>query len=123
MIGTNNIGSNRQQGIIDADTKIVAEIHQKLPNTKVLLLGIFPRGDDPAKPAVARTRAELKAINAALSKLDDGGKTRFLDFGDKFLDANGVITKEMMPDALHPTAAGYVIWADAMQPTLDAMLK
>jgi lysophospholipase L1-like esterase len=28
-----------------------------------------------------------------------------------------------MPDLLHPNAAGYEIWAKAMQPTLDQMLK
>ena len=60
---------------------------------------------------------------APLAKLDDGGKTRFLDIGPKFLDADGVLTKEIMPDALHPNHKGYEIWADAMQSLLDDMMK
>ena len=68
-------------------------------------------------------RAKIKRINAALARLDDGGKTRFLDFGDKFLVAGGALTKEMMPDALHPAPQGYQIWADAMQPLLDEMMN
>jgi len=28
-----------------------------------------------------------------------------------------------MPDFLHPSAKGYQIWAEAMEPTLDEMLK
>jgi lysophospholipase L1-like esterase len=123
MIGTNNIGSNTDEQIIAADTKIVSELHAKLPNTKVLVLGIFPRGADPKAPKTAALRERIKTINAALAKLDDGNKTRYLDIGDKFLEPDGSITKEMMPDALHPTPKGYQIWADAIQPTLDEMMK
>jgi beta-glucosidase len=62
-------------------------------------------------------------VNAELAKLDDGKTTRFLDIGDKFLAPGGVLTKEIMPDYLHPNAKGYQIWADAMQPLLDEMMK
>ena len=118
LIGTNNI-TYPASDIVQADTKIVREIHRRLPGTKVLLLGIFPRGADANDPI----RAKIKAINAELSKLDNGNDTRFLDFGDKLLDPNGNITKEMMPDSLHPTHEGYQIWADSMQPLLDEMMK
>lgn len=118
MIGTNNIGYPPDQ-IIKGDLKIVEEIHKKLPDTKLLLLGIFPRGAEPNNPA----RAKIKTVNAALAKLDDGKKTRYLDIGNKFLDASGNLPKEIMPDFLHPNAEGYKIWADAMQPLLDEMLK
>jgi len=118
MIGTNNIGYPADE-IAKADVKIVAELHEKLPQTKVLLLGIFPRGEKPTDPA----RAKIKKVNAELAKLDDGKTTRYLDIGDKFLTDDGTLTKEIMPDALHPNARGYQIWADAMQPLLDEMMK
>ena len=126
MIGTNNMFLNTADEITAADEKIVAEIHEKLPDAKLLLLGIFPRGVDPADPKhpeVAVVRAKIKQVNGELAKLDDGNKTRYLDIGDKFLDTNGVIQKDIMSDALHPTAKGYQIWADAMQPLLDEMMK
>jgi beta-glucosidase len=122
MIGTNNIGYPAED-IAKADIKIVNEIHEKLPQTKVLLLGIFPRGADPKTPAVAAMREKIKAVNAELAKLDDGSKTRYLDIGDKFLTPDGVLTKDIMPDALHPNAKGYQIWVDSMQPLLDEMWK
>jgi beta-glucosidase len=87
------------------------------------LLGIFPRGADPANPGVAKMREKIKTVNEGLAKLDDGNKTRYLDFGAKFLDPMGNLPKDIMPDALHPNHAGYVIWADAMQPLLDEMMK
>jgi lysophospholipase L1-like esterase len=123
MIGTNNSSSYSAEEIAKADKKIVEQIHAKLPNTKVLLLGIFPRGADPATPNVAAIREKLKTINAELAKLDDGKTTRYLDIGSKFLDANGVLTKEIMPDALHLSAKGYTLWAEAIKPLLDEMMK
>ena len=35
----------------------------------------------------------------------------------------GSINKEIMPDALHPNAKGYEIWAEAVKPTLEEMMK
>jgi lysophospholipase L1-like esterase len=118
MIGTNNIAYPAED-IIKGDRKIVEEIHRKLPATKLLLLGIFPRGAEASNPF----RAKIKTVNEALAQLDDGKLTRYLDIGPKFLDAAGNLPKDIMPDALHPNAAGYKIWADAMQPLLDEMMK
>lgn len=122
MIGTNNIG-NKAEDITRGVTAVVDAIKAKLPQTKILLLGIFPRGDDPAKPAVASGRKKIDGVNANLAKLADGKQVRYLDIGHVFLDEKGVIPKEIMPDALHPTPAGYKRWADAVKPVIDEMMK
>ena len=121
MIGTNNLKPNPSNDEIAAGvTKIVDEIHQKLPHTKVLLLAIFPRGEKPTDPF----RARIKAINQTLAKLDDGGTTvKFLDIGDKFLAPNGTLPKDIMPDSLHPNAKGYGIWAEATRATVEELMK
>jgi hypothetical protein len=119
MIGTNNLGRNSAAEIVDGITAIVNEFRTRLPQSKILLLGIFPRGakhDDPA-------REKIQSINRTIAKLDDGKQIKYLDIGTKFLDAKGDLPKEVMPDALHPNAKGYQIWADAMDPTLKALLK
>ncbi len=124
LIGTNNIGYPAQD-ILAGDLKIVAEIHQKLPQTKLLIIGIFPRGADPSDPNVAEMRAKIITVNKGLALLDDANKNRFLDLGDKFLTPDGKITRDFMYDAvaLHPNAAGYQLWADAMKPLLAQMLN
>jgi lysophospholipase L1-like esterase len=122
MIGTNNIGwpaADIEKGV----RKIIDVIHQKQPDAKLLLLAIFPRGADPKDPQVVEMREKIKTVNAGLATLDDGSKTRFLDIGDKFLSPDGTISKDIMPDALHPNHNGYQIWANAMQPLLDEMMK
>ena len=63
-------------------------IHTKLPNARLLVLGIFPRGSDPANPRVKADREKIKTVNEGLAKLDDGGRTRYLDIGGHFLDAD-----------------------------------
>jgi lysophospholipase L1-like esterase len=118
LIGTNNMRDN-DASIVRGNQKIVAEIHRRLPNTKLLLLGIFPRDTGANHWA----RIKIKAINAELAKLDDGKKTRFLDIGKKFLDENDDISKEIMPDSLHLSSKGYQIWGDSMKPLLDEMMK
>ena len=124
MIGTNNLTRYPTEVItVKADKLIVQRIHEKLPNTKVLLLGIFPRGADPKAHGTAFYRAKTKVVNAGLATLDDGDKTRYLDIGNKFLNDDGSLPRPIMPDFLHPSAAGYIIWADAMAPLLNNMLK
>ena len=120
MIGTNNLGGNSDEQIVEGIKAIVAELHKQTPDTKLLLLGIFPRGmkaDDGA-------RARIKHINSIIAKLDDDGKTiKYLDIGDKFLEADGTLPKSIMPDALHPNGKGYEIWAAAIMPTVKEMMK
>lgn len=123
LIGTNNIFDYNQDEIMRGEKKIVQEIRQKLPASKILLLGIFPRGGDPKDPQVAVLRSKIKQVNQELSKLDDGHIIRYLDIGNRFLDSNGRIPDNLMPDKLHPNANGYETWAQAVLPLLHQMLQ
>jgi lysophospholipase L1-like esterase len=122
LIGTNNSGSHKGTEIAAANEKIVRLIRAKLPAAKVLLLGIFPRGPRGKDNPAARMEV-IKSANAQLAKLDDGKHVRFLDIGAKLCDADGKIPAEIMPDQLHLSVEGYKIWAVAMQPLLDEMLR
>lgn len=132
MLGTNNSGAHTAAEIAAADKKIVSMIRAKLPNTKVLVLAVFPRGarkDRDGKIttgalADAKERmAVINGVNAELAKLDDGKNVRFLNINEVFLGQDGKIPFSIMPDQLHPNAAGYQLWADAMQTTLAEMMK
>lgn len=120
MIGTNNSGRDSAEQIAEGITLIVKTIHKKTPSTRVLLLGVFPRGEK----AGTKIREKLAEINKIIARLDDGGKTvKFLDIGERFLTKEGNLTKEIMPDYLHLSGRGYEIWAEAIAPTLQEMLK
>lgn len=117
MIGTNNLEKNKDEEIADGIKAICEEIHRRLPTTKILLLGIFPRGQ---KPGGSRDR--IAHINETIAALDQHDGVTFLDFGAKFLNPDGTIEKSIMGDFLHPSPAGYQIWVEAMAPTLAKLL-
>ena len=125
LIGTNNAGNeddgnprNTKAEIVEGISVVLKELRTRFPESKVLLLGIFPRGskDDPV-------REQVREINSQLAKLGDGKTVKFMDFGDKFVAADGTLSREIMPDLLHLSEKGYQIWAEAMEPTLVEMLK
>jgi lysophospholipase L1-like esterase len=120
MIGTNNSSADSATDIAAGIKAIVTEIHKRSPQTKVLLLAVFPRGEKAGNPG----REKLTEVNRIVAKLDDGGKTvRYLDIGDKFLAKDGSLTKDIMPDFLHLSARGYEIWGDAIAPTVRELLS
>jgi lysophospholipase L1-like esterase len=118
MIGTNNIGSDSAAQIAEGIAAIVKTIRDKSPSTKVLLLAVFPRGEKAGNPG----RTKIAEINKTIAKLDDGSHVRYVDIGPKFLEKDGSLTKEIMPDFLHLSAKGYEIWGDAINPTVQEML-
>lgn len=122
LIGTNNIGDSAEETYRGIH-KIVQEIHHKLPKSQLLLMGIFPCFTQEKSPDAIKNAARIRAVNAMLAKLDDGRQTRFMDIGSQFLDKDGVVPKEIMPDDLHLSSKGYRIWADAIKKTLEAMMK
>jgi beta-glucosidase len=118
MIGTNNTGRNSPPEIAEGVGAIVLEMRKDFPDAKILLLAIFPRGN-PGDPA----RAAIAEINQKIAKLDDGKNVFYLGIGSKFLNADGVITPDIMADRLHPTEKGYEIWAEAVKEPLAKLLQ
>jgi lysophospholipase L1-like esterase len=119
MIGTNN--SNKQDNteaeILAGVTAIVEQIRARQPDTKILLLGIFPRGE-----TFSPQRGKILQVNEALARLDDGKNIFCMDIGPQLIENDGSISKDIMPDYLHPNAAGYLIWAKATEPKLKQLL-
>ena len=117
MIGTNNSRDYNPEEVGGAIRAICAELHAQLPETKILLLAIFPRG-------TADDERHLKNVktNELISGLGDEPWVEFLDIGASFTDPAGNVRKELFPDGLHPNTEGYAIWGEAMKPTLDRMM-
>ncbi len=117
MIGTNNTAANNHMEIAAGIGAIVLDMETRWPDAEILLLGIFPRGapDDPV-------RDEIRRINDIIARLDAHPNVHYLDIGDVFLDDNGVIAPEIMSDSLHPSAAGYELWAQAVAQPLAELL-
>jgi len=126
LLGTNNTDVNSSEQIAAGMEKLIDTIHAKLPESKILLLGILPRGprnekEAEIKDAEKRMRV-IQGANERLAQMDDGKGVRYLDFGTKLV-VDGKIPMELMPDQVHLSVKGYAIWAEAMRPTIEEMMK
>ena len=120
MIGTNNLKwRDHTNAQIAKGVKAVVDQYRALyPKAEILLQGILPRGEFPDDPM----RARIKSINATIRPIGKQPGVTYLDFGDKFLQPDGTISREVMPDFLHPSAKGYEIWAAQILPTVEQIL-
>jgi lysophospholipase L1-like esterase len=122
MIGTNNLKSGptrmAPEDVAAGVKAVLGLLRDRLPEARVLLLGILPR--QPQYPWMAAT---VRKMNGLLAALADGRRVRFLDFSGRFLKADGTIEPKLMQkDLLHLSPEGYRVWAEAMRPALGELL-
>lgn len=117
LIGTNNIcwGSDTPEQAAHGVRAVAEKLNASFPETKILVLGVFPRRRELTHPH----RKEIIELNQRLPKLLESiPHTEFLDIGNHFLDENGHLSKEMMPDTTHPSEEAHAIWGKVLQPKL-----
>lgn len=124
MIGTNNTGHFPFEEEPPIDTilgiKAILEriaIHQ--PKARVILNPIFPRGANPSDPS----RIRNAIVNKEIMKFADGRRVIWCDFSSQFLLPDGTLSKEIVPDLLHPGPMGYELWANALMPVINRVLE
>ncbi|MFT5468481.1 MAG: lysophospholipase L1-like esterase [Verrucomicrobiales bacterium] len=132
MIGTNNTGhqgramaehggaiyNSTAEQTAEGVTEIVKLLQEKQPQMKILILAIFPRG----ATAKDEKRMQNEATNKLIAKLADDKAVFYLDVNQAFLKPDGTMSKEIMPDLLHPNAAGYQIWTDAIKERVTELM-
>jgi len=118
MIGTNNLRRNPPKDIALGVKAIVEKLQKELPKTKVLVLGVFPRGEKPDEDL----RKQQEEINTIIKKLADGKQVHYLEFNDKLMNEDGTQNREIMPDLVHLSPKGYAIWAEAIEPQVAKLL-
>jgi lysophospholipase L1-like esterase len=120
LIGINNLleKSSPEETALGIK-RIVQILRKKLPESKILLLGIFPCWKNPKHPI----RIKVKKVNSSICNLADNKNIWYLDVGHVFLEKDGSISKKIFRDYLHLSEKGYKRWAEAMNPTLNDLLK
>lgn len=120
MIGTNNTGARRDppEETAAGIQAILSTLRTGLPDTKILLLGVFPRGASSDAPL----RRVNVAINALIRSYADNQRVFFLDLSSVFLDDQERLSPHLMPDYLHLNERGYQVWAEGMEIMLTRLL-
>ncbi|MDO5580030.1 MAG: GDSL-type esterase/lipase family protein [Planctomycetia bacterium] len=119
LIGTNNVGHKKSTPVqtVEGIKLVVSELQKLYPDMKILLLEVFPR--DAKSDGYFRRK---------VNEINEGLRTAFVNeknvelfrTDDLFLDKDGNLPKDLMPDYLHPSARGYEIWAKAIEPKIRA---
>ena len=116
-IGHNN--KELAQEIADGMLAVVREIHLRCPETTVLLMPYLP-----STKKNWRNGKFFQAYDIACDKVKGDNLTIPLDINDALLNDEGILKdQQLVPDNLHPAEGGYRLWAEAMEPTLQKLLK
>lgn len=130
MIGTNNSNGDDHSAaeIADGIIAVCNRVRVKLPQSRILLLAIFPRGNAvqrASSEAFAKPNDQWRKNDEAsrlAATIADDEKIFFLDIGAAFLAPGGELSRDMMPDFLHLSEEGYKAWALAMEPTIARLM-
>ncbi len=134
-IGTNNTDDTNYKTVHTAEqifkgTKaIVDTIRSKHPTTKVLVLGIFPRGGAKEITFFHRRYKNsdqcvrtCEETNNLTKNLADGKHVFFLNLNKVFFSRDGSLNTDLIPDLVHPNFQGAETWANALEPTLARLM-
>lgn len=126
LIGANNLGRLHwaPQDTVAGIEAIVTELRHRLPETKLLLLGVLP-----SERSEWASEATVEINRALAARYDSGGEVTYLDIG-RVLMKGGKLNRDLFFDPLltparaplHPTAEGQALIARAIEPTLAALL-
>ena len=98
MIGTNNLGLNSENEIVDGLKFLLDQIRVRQPNAVIKVVGLLPRR---GKEEVVRT------INRQISEMAALHNYRYVDVGSRLLTADGKVDERLFLDGLHPNEKGY----------------
>lgn len=125
LIGTNNTDGNHFLEISTAPElangikKICTILQKKLPNTKILLMGILPYGSAPN-----HRNNIIKATNAIISTYPEKQpNVHYIDISNVYYNQEGMVNQALMPDYLHPNAEGHMLMFDALADNIKALMN
>ena len=120
LIGTNDLGRERPpEAAAEGVRANLLKLRQRLPETDILLLGLWPREDVPR----IVQRHEIAAVNALIATCGDGIRIHYADLGRLLLDADGRLSPEISTDRLHFNGQGYARLAPSLDREIDQFVR
>lgn len=117
LAGTNNLDKDSAETIVQGIHNIAEIVQHKLPQTKVVILGLFPRNRNETGIDYLQ---KIQCINSQLQAFYANSKITFRDIGHLLLnDQHGGVSETIMPDGLHLNGAGYDIIGPELKRSID----
>jgi len=120
LAGVNNLllGEHTAEETATGIEAVVRRVHEQTPSAKVLLLGVLP-----AFAPESDVRRSIQRTNAILAQKAEGMEAEYLDIGKNLVGKDNAVSQEIMPDSLHPEAAGYEVIARAIGGKIKTMMR
>ncbi|MGC9270063.1 GDSL-type esterase/lipase family protein [Acidiphilium sp.] len=127
LIGANNLGATHWGArlTVPGIEAVVKDLHRHVPGAKILLLGVLPSIRSPwISTETTRINRELARIYATSALVTFRNVGAVLEH-DGRVDASLYVDPRLTPPqpALHPDAAGMRLIAQALAPTVTALMK
>jgi lysophospholipase L1-like esterase len=108
MVGTNDLAWKRTvEQIVRGVESILWKLHQELPDARVIVQSVLPRGADYAE--------RIKDVNIHLRQFAPTVKAEWVDLWPVFADDADELRSELSDDKLHLTADGYQMWVEQLR--------
>jgi len=119
LIGTNDLAAHRSPELTaDGIRANLVLLRERLPESRILLLGLLPREQFPDAPL----RWAVAQVNRLIRDCADGEHIVYAEIGDPLLDSDGQLSVAVSPDWLHFSERGYALLAAGLEPVLDRVL-
>jgi beta-glucosidase len=120
LIGTNDIGRNRPAAVIaEGIRQILIDLRSRLPEARILLLGVLPRSELPS----SHRRRQVAEVNQLIQTCADNRKIVYVNVGDALLDPAGRLSREVSPDGVHLSEHGYARLTNRLQQEFGRLLS
>lgn len=122
LIGVNNIAWGPQHSVeqtADGILKVVQTIHKKMPESKILLTGLLPRGDDEREGSF-RWQKGIE-VNAILETNIDNKHLFYLNIAEQLIEEDGTVKDDVFEDGVHLSSTGLDVWAEVLKPSLEEL--
>lgn len=116
LVGVNDLKNRQPEEVCEAVCEIIDKIHQKLPETQIFLLSVFPMNESPefVRTPSLRNNKSISILNELLSHLASD-KVKWVDVHDLLCDESGQLRRDLTVDGLHLTIDGYAIISKVIQ--------
>lgn len=110
MIGTNNLGMNSDDEIVQGLSFLLQQIRKRRPAVQITMAGILPRKG---------MEERIRLLNEQIRKMALGQKYQYADFSKGLLNGQQINPALFQGDGLHPNDKGY----DALGKAVQAVLR
>ncbi|MBB5634085.1 N-acetylglucosamine-6-sulfatase [Cryobacterium mesophilum] len=114
LIGTNDLGAGYPvDRVVDGVGSVVDVLRREVPDARLLLQSIMPRGREFAR--------RIRRVNRRLRRIAPTVHAEYLDLWPGMATWRGALRDELTIDGLHLSEAGYAAWLELLRPAVSRL--